>query len=98
MCLSGSKTVSTWFSTEPISVREHLLAGLIDSDGHVVRSDNFDYVDDDIDAAVDSTLHEDFKTEQAKYERVILVSVYQTIVTDVLALALSWYQVLSVAQ
>lgn len=33
----GSKYIPTWFQFESVSVREHLLAGVIDSDGHLVQ-------------------------------------------------------------
>ncbi|CAO3590447.1 unnamed protein product [Absidia cylindrospora] len=32
-----SKHLPEWFAFEPVPVREHLVAGLVDSDGHVAR-------------------------------------------------------------
>ena len=37
---SLEKTIPTWLSTEAIPVREHVLAGLIDSSGHVIGEES----------------------------------------------------------
>ncbi|KAL7751468.1 hypothetical protein RI367_002926 [Sorochytrium milnesiophthora] len=80
MDMSDAKTVPPWLSAESFSVREHLLAGLIDSDGHVEE-----VADDQLTTAA----HLDCETERAKYRQVVLLSAHQAVATGVVAIARS---------
>ncbi|KAI8388774.1 uncharacterized protein BYT42DRAFT_246429 [Radiomyces spectabilis] len=89
MGAKGSKKLETWFETEPISVRENILAGLIDSDRHVVRVEGEGPIEADEDEMECATRNNDMKEAQRLYIQVIIISIYQDLATGVIALARS---------
>ncbi|KAJ2393526.1 pre-mRNA-splicing factor 8, partial [Coemansia sp. RSA 2611] len=75
--------VPGWMVTEAISVREHLLAGLIDAAGEVVSEGAEFAIDGDADRV------EDARAERAQYGQVVVTAAQSSIITSVLALARS---------
>ncbi|KAJ1893687.1 pre-mRNA-splicing factor 8, partial [Kickxella alabastrina] len=84
---SDPKRTPVWISTEAISVREHFLAGLVDSTGCIVPATTSGDCTDDFGHCADRDM--DCKAEQAKYECVDLVSNQETVASSILALARS---------
>ncbi|KAF9556636.1 H(+)-transporting V1 sector ATPase subunit A [Mortierella alpina] len=82
---SGAKYVPRWLRTESISVREHFLAGLIDSDGHREQQRR-PFVSDSNGA----TPHDRDKSGQCRiYKRAPITTVYPKIAEGVFVLARS---------
>ncbi|KAJ2487310.1 pre-mRNA-splicing factor 8, partial [Coemansia sp. RSA 2320] len=83
---SSLKAVPAFFSTETMSVREHLLAGLLDSCGRVDAAGASG--EDEYDAA-ELSRYADVASERSKYKQAVFISPHQAVVGGVCALARS---------
>jgi hypothetical protein len=82
---SGSKYVPRWLRKEPISVREHFLAGLIDSDGHRAKPRRTF-----VNANYGATPHDRDKSSQSQsYNEAPIATIYPKIAEGVFILARS---------